>query len=226
MQDTYLSAEADEVDWRGAKQRLRSALVSDALDALDYRHQCLPAAMSSLRAGTAVVGRAFPVQIVPVDALPEVPYVGLLASLDAIEAGDVYVAAVGQSADVAIWGELVTTACLARGAVGAICDGYARDTARIRDLDFPVFCRGTIPTDSNGRSEVRAHNIAVTIEGVRIEPGDLIVADDDGVAVVPSALLTKVVHMALEKDAHESDFRAAVASGMAATVAFAKFGVL
>jgi 4-hydroxy-4-methyl-2-oxoglutarate aldolase len=90
----------------------------------------------------------------------------------------------------------------------------------------PVFCRGTVPTDSNGRSEVRAHNVPVVIDGVRIEPGDLVVADDDGVVIVPQALIDKVVAMALEKDAHESQFRAAVADGMSATAAFAKFGVL
>lgn len=213
--------------WQGeARARLRSALISDALDSLGHRHQCLSAGISSLRVGSVLVGRAFPVQIEPVDSLPEVPYVGLLAALDAIGPGEIYVAAVGQDANVAIWGELVTTACRARGAVGALCDGFARDTSLIRHLDFPVFCRGTVPTDSNGRSEVRAHNVTVSIDGVVIEPGDLIVADDDGIAVVPSALIDRVVAMALEKDSHESEFREAVAAGMGATEAFEKFGVL
>ncbi|MDT5018553.1 MAG: hypothetical protein QOD39_4713, partial [Mycobacterium sp.] len=88
------------------------------------------------------------------------------------------------------------------------------------------FCRGTVPTDSNGRSEVRAHNVPVVIDSVVIDPGDLVVADDDGVAIVPAALIEKVVAMALDKDAHESQFRTAVAEGLTATEAFAKFGVL
>jgi regulator of RNase E activity RraA len=97
---------------------------------------------------------------------------------------------------------------------------------QIRESGFPVFCRGTVPTDSNGRSEVRAHNVPVVIDEVRIEPGDLVVADDDGVAIVPAALIDTVVGMAQEKDTHESRFRAAVVEGMTATEAFAKFGVL
>lgn len=227
MTDAQPTRPDADLDWlRRARGRLRSALVSDALDALGHRKQTLSAGFRALEAGSAVVGRAFPVQIEPVSAVPEVPYVGLLAALDAIRPDDVYVAAVGQDVDVAIWGELVTTASRHKGAVGAICDGYARDTARIRELGFPVFCRGAVPTDSNGRSEVRAHNVSVTIDGVRIDPGDLVVADDDGVAVVPAHLVVEVIAAAIEKDSHESEFRLAISGGMGATEAFAKFGVL
>jgi regulator of RNase E activity RraA len=218
--------EQDE-SWLGtARLRLRSALVSDALDALGHRNRCLSAGIVPVKGHSVLVGWAFPVQIEPVAELPPVPYMGLLAALDAIGPDDVYVAAVTDDADVAIWGELVTSVCRARGAAGAVCDGYARDTALIRESGFPVFCRGTVPTDSNGRSEVRAHNVPVVIDSVVIDPGDLVVADDDGVAIVPAALIEKVVAMALDKDAHESQFRTAVAEGLTATEAFAKFGVL
>lgn len=213
--------------WLGpARARLRSALVSDALDAIGYRRQCLSAGIVPITGGTVLVGAALPVQIEVVHEVPDVPYQGLLAALDAIGPEQVFVASVGAGSDVAIWGELVTTVCRARGAAGAVCDGYARDSVKIRETGFPVFCRGTVPTDSNGRSEVRAHNVPVVIDGVRIEPGDLVVADDDGVAIVPAALIDRVVGMAQEKDAHESRFRAAVVEGMTATEAFAKFGVL
>lgn len=206
--------------------RLRAALVADALDAIGLRAQCLRPGMSPLTPGHALVGLAFPVQIRTVDSVPDVPYQGLLASLDAIGPGQVYVAATGGAPDVAIWGELVTTACLSRGAVGAVCDGHARDTALIRTTGFPVYCRGTIPYDSNGRSEVVGHNQPVTIDGVRIEAGDLIVADDDGVAVVPSAHVDETITRALAKADGESQFRLAVREGMRATDAFRTFGVL
>jgi 4-hydroxy-4-methyl-2-oxoglutarate aldolase len=216
-----------DLSWRGpARTRLRSALVSDALDALGHRARCLTAGIVPVTRQTVLVGQAFPVQIEAVEHVPDVPYQGLLAALDAVRHDDGFVAAVGGDADVAIWGELVTTVCRARGAAGAVCDGYARDTALIRESGFPVFCRGTVPTDSNGRSEVRAHNVPIVIDGVPIEPGDLVVADDDGVSIVPVALIDTVVAMALEKDTHESRFRAAVADGMTASEAFAKFGVL
>jgi regulator of RNase E activity RraA len=213
--------------WMGpARGRLRSALVSDALDALGYRRQCLSAGFAPITRGTVLVGPALPVQIEVVYEVPDVPYQGLLAALDAIGPAQVFVASVRGDSDVAIWGELVTAVCRSRGAAGAVCDGYARDTVRIREIGFPVFSRGTVPTDSNGRSEVRAHNVPVVIDGVQVEPGDLVVADDDGVAIVPAALIDAVVGMAAEKDAHESRFRAAVVEGMTATEAFAKFGVL
>jgi 4-hydroxy-4-methyl-2-oxoglutarate aldolase len=212
--------------WARKPTKLRSALVADALDSLGYRAQCLSAGISALADGEVLVGTAFPVQIETVDALPDVPYVGLLSALDAIGPDDVYVAAVDGQARVAIWGELVTTACLSRGARGAVVDGYARDTALIRDRDFPVFSRGRIPTDSNGRSEVRLHNVPVTIDGVLVRPGDLVVADDDGVAIVPAEVIDQVVRIALDKNEHESEFRTAVAAGMLATDAFRKFGVL
>ncbi len=216
-----------DTNWRGsARTRLRSALVSDALDSLGHRERCLTARIAPITPSAVLVGRAFPVQIEPVDELPDVPYQGLLAALDAVRPDDVFVAAVGGNADVAIWGELLTTVCQARGAVGAVCDGYARDTALIREHGFPVFGRGTVPTDSNGRSEVRAHNVPVVIDGVPIEPGDLVVADDDGVVIVPASLADTVITIALEKDTHESRFRDAVADGMKASEAFAKFGVL
>lgn len=221
------SGHVPEPRWKGSdRARLRSALVSDALDALGRRSQCLPAAIGPIAQQEVLVGLAFPVQIDVVDRVPETPYVGLLAALDAIGPDEVFVAAVDDGADVAIWGELLTTVCQARGAAGAVCDGHARDTAKVRATGFPVFCRGSVPTDSNGRSEVRAHNVAVVIGGVRIEPGDLVIADDDGVTIVPAELIDTALDMALDKDASESQLRAAVIDGMTVTAAYAKFGVL
>jgi len=206
--------------------RLRAALVSDVLDALGLRHQCLGTGLSQLRPGRILVGHAFPVQVVAVNALPAVPYTGLLAALDAIGPQEVFVASASPDAHVAIWGELVTTACMYREAVGAVCNGYARDTAVVRKLDFPVFSRGTVPYDINGRGEIAEHGRPVEFDGVRVEPGDLIVGDDDGVMSVPLGLAREVIKRALEKRRGEDKFRAAVRGGMSASDAFAKHGVL
>jgi 4-hydroxy-4-methyl-2-oxoglutarate aldolase len=206
--------------------RLRSALVADALDATGMRSQCLDPAVVSLRQGDVLLGYAFPVRIEAVVAVPAVPYQGLLAAIDSIGAGEVFVAAAEGASNVAIWGELVGTACAHRGAAGAVCDGYARDSTALRSFDFPVFCKGTVPYDSNGRSEVVAHRVSVDFGGVRVDPGDLVVADDDGVVIVPRAVSSEVVESALAKGESESQFRTAVKSGMGATEAFAKYGVL
>jgi 4-hydroxy-4-methyl-2-oxoglutarate aldolase len=112
------------------------------------------------------------------------------------------------------------------GAAGAICDGNIRDVGRLRNLGFPVFARGTIPTDINGRLEVTGPAKSITVAGVLVTAGDLVVADDDGVVVVPAAVADDVITRALEKASGESDFREAVEAGLSASDAFAKFGVL
>jgi regulator of RNase E activity RraA len=207
-------------------EEVRTALVADALDAAGLRHQCLSPGIVPLRRGAVVIGRAFPVRIAAVQAVPEIPYVRLLESLDAIGPGDVFVAATGGLPDVAIWGELIATACLHRGAIASVCDGYARDTAILRTMGFPVFARGAVPYDSNGRSEVVSYGLPVEIDGVTINHGDLIVADDDGVVIVPEDLAEEILAAALAKNAGESQFRRAVRSGMSATEAFRTYGVL
>jgi 4-hydroxy-4-methyl-2-oxoglutarate aldolase len=128
--------------------------------------------------------------------------------------------------DVAIWGELLSSICVARGAAGAICYANIRDVGRLRNLRFPVFARGTIPTDINGRLEVTGPAKSITVAGVLVTAGDLVVADDDGVVVVPAAVADDVITRALEKASGESDFREAVEAGLSASDAFAKFGVL
>jgi regulator of RNase E activity RraA len=173
-----------------------------------------------------MVGHAFPVAVELASAVPEVPYVGLLAALDAVSEGQVFVFPVDRGTEIAVWGELLSTACAMRGARGVLSDGMVRDVSMIREMGFPVFARGTLPVDINGRYEVVAHNVPARIDGVHIMPGDLIVADIDGCVVVPLDLLSKVTELVAEKTQGESQFRQAVAEGMSPSEAFAKFGVL
>lgn len=206
---------------------LRAALVSDALDAIGVRSQCLPPDIRPIQPGQHLVGHAFTVSVTAVRSVPEVPYVGLLKALDALNEGDVFVASgLAEEADVAIWGELISEASKSRGALGAVCNGYGRDTQLVRASGFPAFTRGAVPYDSNGRSEVVGHGQPITIGSVRIDCGDLVVADDDGVVIVPSERIHEVIDLALAKGAAESDFRRAVRAGMKATEAFHTHKVL
>lgn len=207
-------------------ERLGSSLVSDALDAAGYRHQALAPGYVPLLADQVVLGYAFPVQVERSDELPEVPYVGLLKALDAIGPGEVWVGAAGGLRNASLWGELLSTACMASGSVGAVLDGFARDRNTIRRLGFPVLCRGADPRDINGRGEVVAHRVTVEMDGVMIAPGDLVVGDDDGVVIVPGAIIDQVVEAALEKARLESRFRQAVRNGMPPSEAFKRFEVL
>jgi len=222
---TYPTAE-QRLDLSNIRQQLNSAVISDCLDAIGLRHQCLGAGLSMLMPDQIIVGYAFPVTIERVEAIPEHPFAGLVAALDAIGADEVFITATGRANDIAVWGELLSTASMNRGAAGAITDGLVRDTRAIRELGFPVCSAGTIPYDSMGRHEISAHKVPVKIDGVEIQPGDLVVADSDGVVVVPRALVDEVIAAALAKRSSEREFKAAVRDGMSATNAFATFKVL
>ena len=110
--------------------------------------------------------------------------------------------------------KLLSTIALQRGAVGALCDGYVRDTTAVRRLRFDVFSRGSVPLDIHGRLEVIGHGDPVEIDDVVIHAGDLVVADDDGVVVVPADVEDAAIARALEKAAAEDGFRTAIQAGM------------
>ena len=216
----------DEIDLERVVAELTTPLVSDTLDALGYRSQCLATGIHPLENETVMAGYAFPVTIRRVYDLPSDAFAGLLAALDAIRPGEVFVTPTARATDIAVWGELLTTVTRERGGVGALTDGLVRDTRALRQLAFPVFSAGTTPLDSKGRHEIVAHRVPCVIDGVRIEPGDLVIGDSDGIVVVPRALATKVVEGALEKRKGEREFLNAILSGRQATDAYAEFGVL
>ncbi|HET7690820.1 MAG TPA: RraA family protein [Nocardioidaceae bacterium] len=203
---------------------IRSALVSDVLDGMGLRDQCLAPGLLPVDGELTMVGYAYNTMARLVDAVPDVPYIGLLDALDAVATDDVWV--VSSSSDAALWGELTSTSVRARGVRGTVCDGYMRDLRMVRDLGFPVFSRGTSPRDANGRIEIERYSGVIEVAGVPIANGDLVVGDDDGVVVVPSTLILEVVSAALEKASAESEFRAAVAQGMKPSDAYRQFGVL
>ncbi|CDR17759.1 RraA family protein [Streptomyces iranensis] len=206
---------------------LTSALASDALDALGRRRQCLGPDIRPLGLAQRVVGRAHTVHAVAAaEVSPARPYEGLLSALDHTAPGTVFVFHTGRSDAAGVWGELVTTACLSRQVAGALTDGLIRDVSRVQALGFPVFSRGATPYDSKGRVDVVEELVPVTIDGVRIDPGDLIVGDADGVCVVPAELEEKVISLVREKRAGEREFREAVARGVPVTDAFRTYRVL
>ncbi len=217
---------SSELDLSAIREGLTSAVISDALDAIGLRHQCLRVGLTPLDPAQVIAGYAFPVAIERVTGVPETPFTGLVAALDAIGPDEVFVTPTGRAVDIAVWGELLSTSSQRRGAAGAITDGLIRDTRAIRAMGFPVSSAGTIPYDSMGRHEIVAHGVSCVIDGVQIRPGDLVVADVDGVVVVPQGVMAQVVEAAFAKRATERGFRAAVAAGMGATEAFATFGVL
>jgi 4-hydroxy-4-methyl-2-oxoglutarate aldolase len=208
------------------RARLRTALVSDVLDEMGFREQCLPHWIAPLVTGPVTVGRAFTAVHTPVQRVPAIPYQGLLKALDAVGQDDVFITSSSGLRDVALWGELVSTACMTQGAAGAVIDGLVRDVSTIAELRFPVYAGGAVPYDVNGRMELTDYGCPMSIGGVHIEPGCLVVADMDGVVVVPKDIEEDVVARAIQKSEQENEFRDAVRGGMSASEAFDTFNVL
>lgn len=204
---------------------LYTPVIGDILDALGRTHQFLPAAVQPILPAMTVVGRAMPVLVGDVFGTPAKPFGKLTEALDALQPGDVYLARRSRL-DCAAWGEIMTSAARARGAVGAVIDGYHRDTNKVLEQDFPVFSRGAYGQDSGVRGAVLDYRVPIEIDGVQISPGDLLVGDRDGVVVIPAALEDEVLELALNKATAENEVRNAIEQGMSTTEAFATYGVL
>jgi regulator of RNase E activity RraA len=204
---------------------LYTAVIGDVMDQLGLIRQFLPAPVRPLRPEMLVAGRAMPVLTARVFGPQAKPFGRLTEALDALAPGDVYIAN-GGGAQCALWGEILTASARARGAVGAVVDGYHRDTRKVLEQRFPVFSRGAFGQDSSVRSVVLDFGVTVELGAVRIEPGDLVVGDLDGVLVLPRDVEDEVLERALEKAGTENEVRAAIEGGLSATEAFATFGVL
>ena len=154
------------------------------------------------------------------------PYELELRAVDSCKPDDIFIAAAGGSMRSGIWGELLTTAVLNQGCVGAIVDGAVRDVKRMREMEFPVIARGSCIYDSKDRQRVIDCDVPVQIDGVDFTPGDLVVADEDGVVVVPQHVEAETLQLAWAKVHDENKVRDAIRKGMKAGEAFDTFGVL
>jgi regulator of RNase E activity RraA len=153
------------------------------------------------------------------------PFGLMLEALDDLKPNEIYVCT-GASPRYALWGELMSTRAMKLGAVGAVVEGYARDTNGILTLDFPTFAYGSYAQDQGPRGKVVDYRIAIEIAGVKIKPGDILFGDIDGVCVVPSQVEREVFTDALEKARGEKTVRVAIEAGMSASEAFEKYGIM
>jgi 4-hydroxy-4-methyl-2-oxoglutarate aldolase len=208
------------------KDVLTSAVLADVLDSLGHRTSALPPSLRPLRGEWKIFGRAATLTAVPVAADPAHPYAVEMECIDALQPGEVLVASTGGDRSSALWGELLSTACRARGAVGVVLDGLTRDAERILAMDFPVFAAGFSPLDSRGRLDGIRHGEPVRIGECIIHPGDWVFADLDGVVVVPAGLADKALPLALEKVTGENRVRDELARGRSLREVFAEYHIL
>jgi regulator of RNase E activity RraA len=205
---------------------LSSALVCDALDAEGFPNQSPRVPLPPLTAKHTLVGRCRTTLWADMHHVDPRPYELELQAVDGCRLDDVIIAAAGGSMRSGVWGELLTAAARNAGCAGAIVDGAVRDIRLVREIGFAVFARGTCPYDSRDRQRVVDIGVPVEIAGVRFEPGDLVVADDDGIVVVPRSVEAVVIRRVWEKVTAEGRMRAAIKAGTRATDAFKEFGVL
>jgi 4-hydroxy-4-methyl-2-oxoglutarate aldolase len=207
--------------------RLYTGAMTDALDELGEHGHTLPPNLLPLRDGMRLAGPAFPVEGVPAVQLDRDASIrGILTMLGEVTAHHVVVYQTHDEACTAAHlGELSVVALRARGCAGAVIDGGCRDTEEIRGQEFPVFCRYTTPADAVPRWRIEHWNAPVTIGTVRVEPGDYVVADRDGIVVIPSALLDEVLGRAEEVVATENEIREAVHEGLSPLAAYDRYGI-
>lgn len=209
-------------------ERLFTAVVSDALDSVGAPGHTMSTRMRPLDDGLKLVGRARTGAYMEVAYVEEGvnPYELEIALVDDLRPGDIAVFACGGSTRIAPWGSLLSTATRMRGAAGCVTDGFVRDVVEIKAMKLPVFAAGIAPLDSRGRGQIMATDVPVICDGVRVESGDLIVADADGVAVVPQALEAAVLRAAFAKvDGEHNTMRELKAGRLLADV-YREYGVL
>lgn len=181
-----------------------TASVADAVDQIvgvrGYMHHAVKPRIND----TKVVGPAVTVLEGPTDE--KVPPQHALDLIDASPEGSVMVIGIEGATDVAVWGGLMTAGAHVNGFAGAILDGGVRDVTEIRrDYDFPVYARSVSPGTTVGRYRTLDANVPVTCGDVVVHPGDLIVADIDGVVAVPQANVDAVLALALEIEQKEAE---------------------
>ena len=201
------------------------ASVSDALEQLTGRRMYMTHKMRPIFA-TRFAGFALTVSLKKETNHDPDALKGMLAAIDQGTANSVYVMVVEDGNDIAGMGGLMGTAMAARNYSGAVIDGGVRDVAYLQKIGFPVYALGIVPSTSVGHYRFAGSNIPVTCDGVQVNPADIIVADPDGVVVVPKAEAAKVLALAKDMDYKEHSMYAVIEKLKSIVEAVKQFGRL
>jgi 4-hydroxy-4-methyl-2-oxoglutarate aldolase len=213
---------------RLCRERLYAAVIADTLDTLGLHDQVLAPGLAPLDPSLTLCGCARVGLYMPVyhDDEDMRVYEMEIALVDSLRPGEVAVLVCHGNRRIAPWGELLSERATHLGAAGCLTDGCIRDAADIEKLKFPVFSGGTNPTDTKYRGKMMMRDVPGEIAGVRVDGGDLVFGDRDGVVIVPRAVLGEVVEKALEKVSAENTVRDEIRAGEALADIFARHQVL
>jgi regulator of RNase E activity RraA len=213
---------------RESRERLNSAAISDSLDSFGYHSQVLTPGIHAVDptlvlCGVARVGLYMPIYH---DDENTKVYEHEITLVDSLKPEEVPVLICHGIQRISPWGELLSTRSSYLRAAGCLTDGSVRDTSRIREMKFPVYSAATNPVDTKYRGKLMLSDVPGEICGVRVESGDLVFGDFDGIVIVPKTILRQVVEKALEKVAAENVVRNEIRAGGALVDIFEKHGIL
>jgi regulator of RNase E activity RraA len=208
-----------------------TAVIADVLDAMGQ----LPLVLDNSITPINFTGRAFAGPAYTISGKTQSWSGGgdraKLAAIDGMAEGVVGLWSGDDIRGVCCFGDLLSSAMKARGCAGVVVDGGVRDVAYLRTLELPILARYQTPAQAIGRWRVLSHQVPIRVRGaledwVTVNPGDIVVGDDDGVIVVPERLLTKTIDNVAKWSETESEARQEIIRGMPLLEALAKFGHL
>ena len=215
------------------KTYLYTAVVGDIMDEMGLQNQFLPQRIRPLKENMILVGRAMTVlesDLVSVGCGTHNPALGgsfglMLDALDDLKEDEGYVCS-GSSDTYALVGELMATRAKQLKAAGFAVNGFIRDTLGILDLEIPTFSYGSYAQDQAPRGKVLDYRVPILVGQVRVNPGDIIFGDIDGVLAIPQAQEKEIIQRAYEKATGEKTVGEAIKAGMSAKAAFEKYGIM
>jgi regulator of RNase E activity RraA len=206
-----------------AYRHVEAASVSDAMEQLLHEKRYMSHRMQAIFP-TKFAGTAVTVLLKREENNDPGALTGMLKAIDSGGNGSVYVMTVQDGADIAGMGGLMGTAMAARGYAGAVVDGGVRDIPQLQRVQFPVYALGPVPSTSVGHYRFAGADIPIVCDGAKVDPGDIIVADQDGVVVVPKARAAEVLIKAQALDNSEHSMYPFIEKYRSIVEAVQKFG--
>jgi regulator of RNase E activity RraA len=202
------------------------ASVSDALEQLTGKRMYMSHRMQAIFT-TKFVGYALTVRLKKDEGNTDPGALnGMLAAIDQGQPNSVYVMSIEDGADIAGMGGLMGTAMMSRDYAGAVVDGGVRDVAYLRKIGFPVYATGIVPSTSVHHYRFDTSQKPIVVDGVLVNPGDIVAADSDGVVVVPRDKATEVLVTAEQMDFKEHSMYAYIEKLKSIEQAVKQFGRL
>lgn len=180
-------------EYRSRMLKLSTANLSDALDKVGLR-----GAVGGIRpmyACPRIVGRAVTIRIMAAGMLKSEHHLGVHA-IDAASSGDIIIIDNHGDTENNCWGEILSMGAKMKGVSGVVVDGAARDIDMCEEFEFPVYARGTVPITARGRIMQESVNEVIRIGNVQVRPGDIVMADINGVVIIPVEKLDEVLEVA------------------------------